>query len=310
LSRSLPGGKVCSGLSFGSFGELLQGTLPDGHGEFLVTVPIECRAVAQFFPSCEHGVIEVFPRWKTKSLELARRLLQRHSNRVGGRLYLRSEIPCGKGLSSSSADLVASARAIEAHLGVELPLDELCRSLSEVEPTDGVMFSDSVSYFHVKGALLERLGSLGHVEILSLDEGGYVDTLECHRRGAYQYTLAQQREFRSLLDQLRLGFARNALDEIGAVATRSAQINQAFNPKRHLELMLGACRDTGGAGLITTHSGTCLGILYDTTRPDHAASRARATEKIRPYGCVDVYTVVKPVVEPASTLDWSRFDGA
>lgn len=306
LSWSLPNGECTSGVSFGSFGELLQGILPDD-SEFLITLPIEKYAVAHFFPREGDETIEVFPSWKTKSLRLASDLLQRHSRRIGGQLYLASEIPCGKGLSSSSADLVATARAIESYLGIRIPMDELCRILSRVEPTDAVMFSESVMYFHVQGALCERLGTLPQVKILSLDEGGCVETLEYHQRDASRYPAEQRREFSALLERLRKAFQRNALQEIGAVSTRSAYINQEANPKKNLEWVHSICEQTGGAGLITTHSGTCLGILYDDTRPGHEEDLARAAAELRAYGRVDVYATIKQPIEQASTLDWSRF---
>jgi uncharacterized protein involved in propanediol utilization len=307
VSWSLPEGKYSSGVSFGSFGELLQGVLPDGETEFLVTLPIEKYAVAHFFPQEGSETLQVFPRWKIKSLQLARNLLRRLSRRVGGQLYVASEIPCGKGLSSSSADLVATARAIESYLGIRIPMDELCRDLSQVEPTDGVMFSESVMYFHVKGALCERLGSLPQVTILSLDEGGQVDTLDSHHRGALCHPAERRREFAALFERLRGGFQRNALQEIGAVSTRSAYINQESNPKKNLERVHSVCQQTGGAGLITTHSGTCLGILYDDTRPEHEENLARAAAELRTYGKVEVYTTVKQPIKQANALDWSRF---
>ncbi|MCY1072271.1 hypothetical protein OV090_46420 [Nannocystis sp. RBIL2] len=307
MSWSLPEGTAASGVSFGSFGELLQGALPDGE-DFLVTLPIERHAVAHFYRSDESETLEVCPRWKTKSQRLAQSLLRKYGESGGGQLFLASEIPCGKGLSSSSADLVATARAIEAHLGFELPVDELCRSLSEVEPTDGVMFSESVAYFHVKGALLERLGFLPQVEVLSLDEGGQIETLEYHRRGAAHYSLEEKRRFREMLDRIRRGFQRGDLHAVGEVSTTSAYVNQRFNRKKYLDLMHAVCEQTGGAGLITTHSGTCLGILYDRTEADHAARCERAQAELRPYGQVEVYTALKAPMRPPSTLDWSSFD--
>jgi uncharacterized protein involved in propanediol utilization len=306
VSWSLPEGECTSGVSFGSYGELLQGIFPDDDREFLVTLPIDRYAVAHFFPRESGGPLEVFPGWKTKSLQVASLLLRNRSRRIGGQLYLASEIPCGKGLSSSSADLVATARAIESYLKTRIPLDELCQSLSQIEPTDAVMFCESVTYCHVKGALFERLGTLPRVTILSLDEGGCMDTLECHRRGT-SVLPERRREFGALLERLRSGFQRNALQEIAAVSTRSAYINQETNPKRHLERVHSICERTGGAGLVTTHSGTCLGILYDGARPGREADIARAAAELRTYGRVDIHSTVAQPVEQASTLDWSRF---
>lgn len=292
LLQSLPDGVCTSGFACGSFGELLQGVMPDSGNAFLVTLPIEKYAVARFFPREGSEMIEVFPDWKTKSRQLAVSLLKRLSQGVGGYLHLASEIPCGKGLSSSSADLVATARAIEAYLGVPIPVDDLCRALSAVEPTDGVMFSESVVYFHVKGALCERLGPLAHVTILSLDEGGSVDTIELHRRKGADHSAERRREFGELLERLRHGFQRNSLHEIGAVSTRSAFIDQEANPKRHLEQVHAVCRQTGGAGLITTHSGTCLGILYDKTASGHEENLRRGSAGLRNFGRVDVYATL------------------
>lgn len=308
LSWTLPeSDNIAAGVAFGSYGELLQGALP-GQGDFLVTLPIEKHSVAHFVPSPGSDTIEVFPRWKTKSQKLARDLLRKRSRDTGGQLFLASEIPCGKGLSSSSADLLATARAIEAYLGTKFPLDELCWSLSQIEPTDGVMFAESVAYLHLKGALLERLGSVAQVEILSLDEGGQLPTLEYHQRGAAQYSPDDMRRFQGLLDRLRRGFEQDKLDEIGAVATTSAYISQRFNPKKHLEFVHAVCERTGGEGLVTTHSGTCLGILYDTRKPGHIDNRKCAAAELSAHGQVEVYATIKQPLERESSLDWSRFD--
>jgi uncharacterized protein involved in propanediol utilization len=202
---------------------------------------------------------------------------------------------------------VATARAIEAYQGVRIAMDELCRTLSEVEPTDGVMFPESVVYLHVKGALCERLGPLPNVTILSLDEGGTVETLELHRRGASRHSAERAREFGVLLERLRRGFRRNALREIGAVSTRSAYINQETNPKKNLKRVHDICRRTDGAGLVTTHSGTCLGILYDDTEPGQEENLCRAVAELRDYGSVNVYATLEQPMEQASTLDWDCF---
>lgn len=305
LLRSLPDGFCTSGFACGSFGELLQGVMPDSSNAFLVTLPIEKYAVARFFPLEGSETVEVFPDWKTKSRRLATALLKRLSQGVGGHLHLASEIPCGKGLSSSSADLVATARAIEVYLGAPIPVDELCRALSEIEPTDAVMFSESVVYFHVKGALCERLGRLAHVTILSLDEGGSVNTIELHRRGRPGYSAERRREFGELLERLRHGFQTNSLQEIGAVSTRSAYIDQEANPKRHLEQVHAICRQTGGAGLITTHSGTCLGILYDDTSSGYDEKVRRGSAELRNFGRVDVYATINQPNDQAGRPGWS-----
>ncbi len=181
--RSLiPAARTASGISYCSFGELLQGVLLEDDADFLVTLPIQKYSVSTFVPDPGSTEIVTQPSGKTKAAALAKVILGRYGHNVGGTFYIDCDIPIGKGLSSSSADLLATARAIEVYMGRELPLGELCRDMSGIEPTDGVMFAESVVYLQRKGVLWSRLGRLSGIQILSLDEGGTIDTLEYHRR--------------------------------------------------------------------------------------------------------------------------------
>src|SRR5690348_2951869 len=108
----LAGNPASSGAScHGSFGELLQGALPE-QGPFLVTLPIELRARVRFVVHESARELHVFPESSWKAQRLAEALLRRYSLPERGELTLESEIPRGKGLASSTADLVATYRAL------------------------------------------------------------------------------------------------------------------------------------------------------------------------------------------------------
>ncbi|WP_413541678.1 kinase [Collimonas humicola] len=291
---SPPGMKTAAGISYCSFGELLQGVLHEDDADFLVTLPIQKYSVSYFVPDFDKTEIHTIPSVKTKAAALARIILKHYGQGMGGTFYIDCDIPSGKGLSSSSADLLATARAVETYMGKELPLSDLCSYMSDIEPTDGVMYPESVVYLQRKGRLWSRLGRLSDVQILSLDEGGTVDTLEYHRRGlAHQHNHEHRDEFNQLLDRIVAAFRNWDVDEIGRVSTRSAYINQKINPKKHLEVVHEACRATNGIGLVTSHSGTCIGILYDIRRPDHQLNLSNATGMLSKYGNVNVYDTVK-----------------
>lgn len=286
--------RTAAGISYCSYGELLQGVLREDDVDFLVTLPIQKYSVSCFVPDPDRKDIVTLPGDKTKAAALARIILRHYGQEIGGTFHIDCDIPCGKGLSSSSADLLATARAVEAYMGRELPLPDLCGYMSEIEPTDGVMYPESVVYLQRKGKLHARLGRLSEIQILSLDEGGTIDTLEYHRKGLSRaHNQEHREEFNVLLDRIVDAFGRRDLEEIGRVSTRSAEINQIINPKRHLGAVHDVCRATDGLGMVTSHSGTCLGILYDVRRDSHVTNVKRAIESLSVLGSVSIYDTVK-----------------
>ncbi|RJL34330.1 kinase [Bailinhaonella thermotolerans] len=262
------------GSAFGVFGELLQGVLPEPDGDFLVTLPIARWSVATFRGAAP-GRITVRPRHKTKTLRLAGMILADAGHPMGGEITIESGLPEGKGMASSSADLVATARAVGSALGIPLPPSRIESYLRRIEPTDGVLYPAIVAYHHRRVALRAVLGTLPPMTVVGVDEGGEVDTVEFNRIPK-PFTGSDQREYARLLERITGAVRRRDLAGVGEVATRSALMNQALRPKATLDRVLGVCRDVGGLGVVAAHSGTSLGILLDPARPGHADRTAAA----------------------------------
>ncbi|MEU2794623.1 kinase [Streptomyces sp. NPDC007100] len=260
-------GAVGVSSAFGTFGELLQGVLPEEDGDFLVTLPIARWTMATFQANHHTTELEVRPRTKRKALRLAQMMMQEAPEPVGGVLTLEGGLPEGKGLASSSADLVATARAIGNVLDIELAPRTIEGFLSRIEPTDGVLHPGIVAYHHRSVRLRRVLGSLPTMTIVGLDEGGAVDTVAFNRIPK-PFGPAEQREYVRLLDRLTGAVAARDLGAAGAVATRSAELNQLLRPKRTLGAMTALCRDLGALGVVVAHSGTVIGVLIDSTEPD------------------------------------------
>ncbi|OEV11268.1 kinase [Streptomyces nanshensis] len=268
------------GTAFGTFGELLQGALPEEGGDFLVTLPVARWSMATFRHDPGAGRITVRPAHKTKALRLARTIAEETPGPAGGALTVSSVIPEGKGLASSSADLVATARAVANALNVPMPPARIERLLAPIEPTDGVLYPAIVAFHHRAVRLRAVLGSLPAMTVVGVDEGGAVDTVDFNRVPK-SYSTAEGWEYARLLGRLTSAIPRHDLAEVGRVATRSALMNQSLRYKRSLEPMLEICRDVGGLGVAVGHSGTTLGVLLDSrdpscTRRATAASRACA----------------------------------
>lgn len=289
------------GTAGGSCGELLQGVLPDGR-DFLVTLPIRQGSTAVFEPGPDSGVVTV-PAHKTKARRLAEAMLARSPEVGGGRLTLHSELPEGKGLASSSADLVATARAIADAGARSITAAEIEDELRAIEPSDGVMYPGPVAFCHREVRLLARLAPPPPLTIVLGDEGGAIDTVEFNRRPK-PFTAADRREYARLLDRLRGALADRDPVAIGAVSTRSAVLNDRLRPRPHLPALRAAATDIEALGVIIAHSGTTAGILLADDDPEHRAKRAAAHAAVCRFAhSVSVHRTRRPAeVEPATEL--------
>ncbi|MEU4321365.1 hypothetical protein AB0F85_27105 [Nocardia fluminea] len=298
IDLAVPG--IGVGRAYGSCGELLQG-VTEQNRHFLVTLPIRRGTVAVFEPGGDR--VDVVPEGKSKAARLASAMVARSSVLRGGRLTLHSELPEGKGLASSTADLVATARAVADAEGRSVPVAELEADLRAIEPSDGVMYPGTVAYFHREVRLLARLGTLPALTIVTGDEGGSVDTVEFNR-GEPGFSAADKREFDRLLSELGPAIAHGDVTAIGAVATRSAVLSAASRDRPHLDATIQAARAIGAAGVVVAHSGTTTGILLADNDPAMREQVLAAHEICAAFACsVAVHHSWRPGVQRAPIVD-------
>ena len=271
--------RAAVGRSFGTFGELLQGTLPRTGQHFMVTCPLDAWSTAAFRYLPGGSSVVVHPPHKRKSARLASLALRAAGRRGGGELWLHSELPEGKGMASSSADLVATARAVAEAVGTRFTASDIESLLRQIEPSDGVMYDGIIDFDHRNVRLRERLGTLPSMVIVAHDEGGQVDTVSYNSTvGTHSDT--ERREYACLLDTAREAVRHADLAALGRVATRSAKLNARYNPRRALGPVLRVCREIDALGVVCAHSGTMLGILIRRGDPE-----AEAKIEAARFGC-------------------------
>jgi uncharacterized protein involved in propanediol utilization len=252
-------------------------------GDFLVTLPIARWATASFQLVPGTSKVDVEPAHKRKALRLVEMMLDWAGVPSGGVLVLQSSLPEGKGLASSSADLVATARAVGNALGRTVPAETIEAFLGRIEPTDGVLYPGIVAFDHRTVRLRRCLGSMPMMTVVGVDEGGTVDTIEFNRIDK-PFSPQDRREYARLLEQMATAVAGRDLATVGAVATRSAQLNQVLRPKRLLGPIKEICAEVGALGVVAAHSGTMLGVLLDAGEPAYVtriAATVRACSALR-----------------------------
>jgi len=242
-------------------GELVQGQFENGE-DFLVTNPVNCFSRTSVAVSAGCGLVSVIP----PSCIKVRRAVERTLDFLGVsdrnvHVSVHSEIPVGKGMASSTADVVGAIEATAAALERGITAEDVSRVAISIEPSDGLMYRGVVVYNHRYGRLLERLGSLPDLQQLIVDTGGEVDTIAFNAIPK-QYTRAELALQKQALALLREGIATGDLRKIGQAATLSAQVNQRLLPKAHFEEIVHLATLCGACGVVCAHSGTILSLLF------------------------------------------------
>ncbi|MER8842900.1 hypothetical protein NKH86_30205 [Mesorhizobium sp. M0913] len=272
-------------LCCGTFGELLQGQLPIGSfpcdSHFLITMPIALFARAHFMPIAGARSVTVYPSHKVKAKRLAENLLIA-LGASGGILLLQSELPEGKGLASSSADLVATARSIACCFKRTVRTSLIEKLMAEIEPSDGVMYPGVVAYQQRACSLLSFLGQMPPLAIVGIDEGGTVETVDYDQRRG-EISASHRAEYHELLDRAQIAIPRGDTASIGRIATASALLHQERVPKEHLNAMLKVSEATDALGVIVAHSGTMIGILLDRMAADFPRKLRSVLAHVLPY---------------------------
>ena len=239
----------------GSCGELVQGTVRGV--PFLITCPVNIftRVIVSTAEPGGHSGLG-----RKSQLALARTLEYLGVDSFPFHIRLKSELPIGKGMASSSADIAAVCIAAAATFGETLTADEISRLAAGVEPTDGIFFPGVVRMNQMTGKCFESFGELPALQIAAFDCGGAVDTLSFHER-ADLGSLNRQNE--ALVSEALTIFQKNPTAEgIAEAATKSALANQSILYKDNLEKLVADVKEMGALGINAAHSGTVIGVLF------------------------------------------------
>ncbi len=275
------------GKSFSSFGEIVQGRLTSDE-DFLVTLPIDLWSTCELVCRPIKGplVIEC-------DLEKSRSLLYNVLEELGIREGFHIEctftrnIPVGKGLSSSTADMLAALRAIQEVFGLLLKESFISRLFASIEPHDGVHYNSSIAYNHRKGILLSNYGYIPKFVIIAVDNGGTVDTVQYNK--GINFSTKQKEAFDQLFVDLENAFVQKNDKLIAECATRSAVLYSERSNNPFVRAALAEIHKFTSLGIVATHSGTCIGFLYP-----HDSSLAKINSlasNIRDYFGKDVFVV-------------------
>lgn len=244
----------------GTCGELLQGAI-DGQ-DFLVNCPINLFSYAKVQRIDSAGLELQHEHRYTKIRDTILLAAEEHEFSLNHALEVDSNIPRGKGMASSSADISAAFEAICRSSDLSLTAEAFAHTITEVEPSDLVHFPGVSHINHLTGQLFESMPAPEEMSILVIDCGGHIDTVMFDRIKARSLYRSHQPELCVMLKPLKTGLHTNDLAAVAKAATQSAKFNQQIHFKSQFEDLLAISLAAGALGVNCAHSGTVLGVMY------------------------------------------------
>lgn len=257
------------GYSCAHYGELLQGEFsvePGRRVRGLVSLPYrKAGTICHVRMRLGRGEIQV-PDRKEKTRQVVKNYLKEYGLGFSFdvSVEIHSLIPTGIGMGSSTADLVATIRALDAAIGKHTVPSTMARMAVAAESaSDSIMLSnDAVLFAQREGSIIETFqGALPSMALvgMNLQPGATYSTTD---NPPAVYDDNHIRTFDELRLMMRDAIARGSVKSLGLVATESALINQEFVPKNHLAEIIRMAKKLGGVGVSVAHSGTVGAILF------------------------------------------------
>jgi len=270
---------------FARIGELMQGILPN-HAHFMVSgIPS-----MQFFTE---AVLEDAPATATllqeKTLRALHFLLRAHTAKnqmyntiisdealasallAGKKISIHSNIPSGKGLSSSSADILSFLFVVNDFLRAGFSTNDLYAIAVQVEPTDPCL-SDDIVLFRQREGWIDRSLLLPALAVVYFDcmPDQQVLTLEIKRN----YNRQQVIRFEHLLNRFITAANQQDYACLFDCITQSAICNQDIIPLPHFDQCL-KLAEAQRAGMMVAHSGTIIGFVTAPHRMQELLQKVR-----------------------------------
>lgn len=245
----------------GTCGEWVQGArtgIP-----FLVDCPIDRFSEARVALNM-HATGWDLPLAKTKALQVLELLKEDLGlPSLSGKVEFLQQLPEGKGMASSTADITAVVAAALIALGEDPVPERLAHFALRIEPSDSVMFPGITEIEHVLRHQHRVLGPSVPALFLALDWGGAIDTRVFNARpGLAEHYRRYEDEIARAHGLAREGIEQIDLEKLAVAGTISARCNLEINAKLQFEPFLTWVLQKGGLGVVTAHSGTLLAGVF------------------------------------------------
>lgn len=179
-------------------------------------------------------------------------------------LDLKSNIPIGKGMASSTADIGATIKATLSILNKKLNDEEISLIASEIEPTDSIILYKNSIFNPINGSVKKYLSSFDNGRVIILEPKEILETKIIRSNPNYlNIKLENKSIIKKSFNLLEKGLENNDLKLIGQACTLSSLANENIHKKPYLNEIIEISQNMNAYGVNIAHSGTVIGILID-----------------------------------------------
>ncbi|WP_039657935.1 kinase [Clostridium tyrobutyricum] len=271
----------------GSFGEIVQGKVQDK--DLLMSFPINIYTRVRLF-ECRNPVRYKNLKKSYTFIENIMKLWKYEKYYKDICVNIDSDIPKGKGMASSTADLCAIYGCLLKMFNKNYNEEELLNECIKIEPTDSIMFDNMTLFDYKYGLYRENFGDYIKFNILAFEGRSAVDTLEFNTR-----VLNDLSNVEDLIPVLRQAIREKNLRKLSYVSTESIVRNQKRLHYDFMDIVFSIYKSTGGIGIIGAHSGNILGIIYDDMEKMSSAKLKVHSNNLKIYSvqALDKYNFYK-----------------
>lgn len=252
----------------GTLGELFQGPICWG-GDLQIAIaslPFSKRSRCRYELAAVQGPSDGL-EGRPKTARAIALLLAQHRLRLPpGHFRFRSELEVGKGMASSTADIVAAVRCVGKVVGRRFRAREIMDVLRPVERSDSVFLREGALYLSERHEVVMRFGRSISYTAAYLVEPGSVET-EAMRECLLEHYRSSRPAYLGALERFIAAAVQRDPLRVAAAATESACLSQRCLPKRHFVALRSAMKALGADGLFVAHTGSVIGYLYASPPP-------------------------------------------
>lgn len=249
------------GICPASCGEFVQGIMDNE--EYLSSYAIDMHSIATIEERIQNINKGPFKSRKAIEAVFSRfKLPIKESKNIS--LDIKSQIPIGKGMASSTADIGATIVATLGLIQRKLSSEEISKLASTIEPTDSIYIEKNSIFNPLNGEVKKYLGNIKDSRVIILEPNKTLSTIKIRNTPNYKdIKIQNEKIIKEAFYLLEEGIRKNDLYSIGRACTLSSLANENIDKKEGLDEIIEISKNYGAYGVNIAHSGTVVGIMID-----------------------------------------------